>query len=92
MLNAEITEEKEKVEMRKRVTKSLIYAIIFGLGLILGLIAGINAIYVSAKAKKVLGPGDEGWKSVIALQIIGWIETVVWILIIGGSVIASIAG
>jgi len=47
---------------------------------------------VSAQARKVLSPGDEGWKGVVALQIIGWVETVAWILIIGAAVIASIAG
>ena len=78
----------EKIKMRKNVKKSLIYAIL----MILGPIASINAVYVSAQAKKVLSPGDEGWKGVVALQIIGWVETVAWILIIGAAVISSIAG
>ena len=78
----------EKIKMRKRVKKSLIYAIL----MILGPIASINAVYVSAQAKQVLSPGDEGWKGVVALQIIGWVETVAWILIIGAAVISSIAG
>jgi hypothetical protein len=47
---------------------------------------------VSAQARKVLNPGDEGWKRVVALQILGWVETVAWILIIGAAVISSIAG
>jgi hypothetical protein len=78
----------DKIKMRKRVKKSLIYAIL----MILGPIASINAIYVSAKAKKVLSPGDEGWKGVVALRIIGWVETALWILIIGAAVISSIVG
>jgi hypothetical protein len=49
-------------------------------------------LYVSAQARKVLNPGDEGWKRVVALQILGWVETVAWILIIGAAVISSIAG
>jgi hypothetical protein len=47
---------------------------------------------VSAQAKQVLSPGDEGWKGVVALQILGWVETVAWILIIGAAVISSITG
>jgi len=93
MCGAELTSEAqgsvtEKIEMRKRVKKSLIYAIL----MILGPIASINAVYVSAKAKKVLSPGDDGWKGVVALQIIGWVETAVWILILGVAVVSSIAG
>ena len=90
---AELTSEAqeavtEKLKMRKRVKKSLIYAIL----MILGPIASINAVYVSAQAKKVLSPGDEGWKGVVALQILGWVETAAWIVIIGAAVISSIAG
>ena len=90
---AELTSEAQaastdKMKMRKNVKKSLIYAIL----MILGPIASINAILVSAKAKKVLSPGDEGWKGAVALQIIGWVETAVWILIIGAAVVSSIAG
>jgi ribosomal protein L40E len=76
--------DEEKEQARKNANNAL-FGAIFGI-FCFGIILEPLAIWRARKAKEVLRPGDPGYGSAQAAEIIGWIFLVLWILAVAVQV------